>query len=181
MSRQVLNICELLASTVLPVKEFQCRTIHQTKESPLLFVTRLMHLVSSFPDCHYHGKRTYLWYLFSTCRERTKNIIQVLLCTIINQFWKRRTMKDGALLTTWKNRPLFPGTELYPKGYSELLKLVVVTVLSSRDCRALPAWAFVTKSSHCHKYHRQRETWIVSGSLSLFGSRGRQHYIHLLD
>lgn len=75
VSRQFLNIYELLASMVLPFKEFQCRTIQQTKEPSLLFATSLMPLASSFPDSHCYGKRKYLWYLFSAYGGRTKKSI----------------------------------------------------------------------------------------------------------
>lgn len=127
-------------------------------------------------------REKYLWYLFSICGGRTKKKIrQILPYATTNQCWKRRTMKDGVLLTTWKNRPLFRGRELYPKGYSKQLKLVVVNVVSSRDCRVLPPWALVRQSSHCHKYHSQGGTWIVSRSPRLLGSDGRQRQTHLTD
>lgn len=183
VSRQFLNICELLASTVLPLKEFQSRTIKQTKEIKefsLPFVTCLMPVVSSFPDCHYYGKGQYLWYLLSTCEERTqKNKTALTVCN--NKPLEEKDCEGWCSSNNLKNRPLFPGTELYPKNYSKQFKLVVVTVVSSRHCRALPAWALLRKSSHCHKCHSQRGTWIVSGSLSPFGSDGRQHDIHLTD
>lgn len=122
VSRHFLNIYELLASTGLPLKEFQCRTIQQTKEPSLLLVTCLMPLVPSFPECHYYGKRKHLWYLYPACGGKTKKVRQILLHTIIKQVLEEKDNEEWCSPNNLKKQTSLPWDRAVSKRLQQTIK-----------------------------------------------------------